>query len=842
MSDSELAKAQHETSNLVDTSEVVSKPDSWVAVEECELETIDSVAVVDSVVVADSADVADSVVADSVDSVDSVDEPTAANQNQDAVVDCADEVASELGEDADSSVVNSVLENVVYADDGGQIALQVEAKPKKKKKAKLAQETNINSQAVAAGSVSSKDSAADSAATEPSTTSTKDKAKSGEICFADLALSDLVQQAVALVGYEIPTAIQVKIIPHVLEGRDVLAQSQTGTGKTAAFALPILSKITTTNRRSPQVLVLAPTRELAIQVASSFQTYGQKLPNFNIATIYGGQDYEIQFRQLHRGAQVVVGTPGRVIDHINRGSLDVSGLTTLVLDEADEMLNMGFLEDVQFVLDKAPQSRQIALFSATLPGPIRNIAERYLNDPVQITIKQKTMTAESIRQRAVFLGNHEKIDALCRFLEAEESDGVIVFMKTKDSTVVVAEQLSRAGLRAIALNGDMPQKVRERTIEQLKAGKLDILVATDVAARGLDVPRISHVFNFDLPHDSESYIHRIGRTGRAGRSGEAIIFLTSSQRGKLRLIERATKQPIEIVQPPNAHQINALRIAKFKEKLTQVIASEDLSLFQKMVVDYAVETETATEAVAAALAHIGQQGRQFLMKDRPNRQREENAGGNRQSNDRFERGSDNSGARERRQGGAPRPGMFRYRIEVGWNDGVKPGNIVGAVANEAGISGQDIGPINIFDSHSTIDLPEGMPGDVFETLQETRINGRPLRLRAANPGDGEPQRSFSRAPRTGGPGRDFGGKGPRKESPRGESRGPNASKGGKFAKGPRKAKPAFGKPAIAKAKPANPSHQASVGDSNSGDQVNLAKSATAKSPAKMPKKTFAKGK
>lgn len=583
----------------------------------------------------------------------------------------------------------------------------------------------------------------------------------GEIRFVDLALSDPVQQAIANSGYEKPTAIQAQIIPHVLEGRDVLAQSQTGTGKTAAFALPILSRISTQGKQSPQTLVLAPTRELAIQVAKSFQTYGQQLSNFNVATIYGGQDYEVQFRQLHRGAQVVVGTPGRVIDHINRGSLDLSGLQTLVLDEADEMLNMGFLEDVQFVLDRAPAERQIALFSATLPGPIRHIAERYLRNPVQITIKQKTMTAESIRQRAVFAGNHEKLDALIRFLEAETSDGVIVFTKTKDATVTVAEQLSRAGLRAIALNGDMPQKVRERTIEQLKAGRLDILVATDVAARGLDVPRISHVFNFDLPHDSESYIHRIGRTGRAGRDGQAIIFLTPAQRGKLRLIERATNQPIEIVNIPSAHEINAIRVARFKQQITEVVASEDLSMFQNLVSGLVSETETSPEVIAAALAHLGQNGRPFFMVDRPKRGRDardtreprgersswrdERRGDSRDGGGRrgdspgsFGSGRERTVGRDHssQRGASNERGMSRYRIEVGSRDGVKPANIVGAVANEAGISGRDIGQIKILDEHSYIDLPEGMPQDVFETLQETKINGKAIRLAPVAAGSG----------------------------------------------------------------------------------------------------------
>ncbi|MFY9256645.1 MAG: DEAD/DEAH box helicase [Fuerstiella sp.] len=561
--------------------------------------------------------------------------------------------------------------------------------------------------------------------------------------FRDLPLSEDVQKAVEATGYTSPTEIQAEIIPHVLEGRDVLAQSQTGTGKTAAFALPILSKIDV-NRRTPQVLVLAPTRELAMQVCDSFSKYGSHIRDLGVLAIYGGQSYDTQLRALRRGVQIVVGTPGRVIDHINRKTLDLSQLECLVLDEADEMLNMGFLEDVQFVLEQTPETRQVALFSATMPGPIREIAKRYLNDPVRVTIKQKTMTAESIRQRAVFVPPRDRVDALVRFLEAEESDGVIVFTKTREATVTVAEQLCREGRKAVALNGDMAQNVRERTIEQLKNGKLDILVATDVAARGLDVTRVSHVFNYDMPQDSESYIHRIGRTGRAGRSGQAIIFLTNTQRGKLRMIERATKQPIQVVEPPTATEINAIRIERFKQQISDVIAGEDLSLFQQMVADYATVSKQSPEVIAAALAHLGQQGRSFLMQDRPRRQSFERD--DRRGNDRFERqdtrssrefgGNDRErggrpGGERSRHGGPPESGMDRYRIEVGSEDGVRPSNIVGAVANEGGIDGEYIGPIRIHDNYSTIDLPTGMPREVFLTLQRTRVAGKELNLRLA---------------------------------------------------------------------------------------------------------------
>ena len=557
-------------------------------------------------------------------------------------------------------------------------------------------------------------------------------ADSGAGRFLDLPLRSEVQHAVQKTGYKKPTPIQAEIIPHMLDGRDVLAQSQTGTGKTAAFALPILSRIEV-GRKKPQVLVLTPTRELAIQVARSFATYGSGLRGFAVAAIYGGQDYTAQFKQLRNGVEVVVGTPGRVIDHIKRGTLDLSGIDCLVLDEADEMLNMGFLEDVQFVLDHAPDERQIALFSATMPPPIRNISQRYLTDPARITIQKKTVTAESIQQRALFVAPREKIDVLKRILEVEETDGVIVFTNTKDASVRIAEDLNREGLSAIALNGDMPQKVRERTIEQLKAGRLNILVATDVAARGLDVTRVSHVFNFDVPQDTESYIHRIGRTGRAGRKGEAIIFLTRSQRGRLRFIEKATRQSIEIVQPPTADEINAIRVSRFTERIAAVAAEQDLSVFQEITTKFADESGTDMATIAAALALIGQQGRPFFVKDRPRKQHghtEKNS--RRDSRETSKRphqnGKPKPGGREI---GPPEDGKDRYRIEVGWRDGVKPGNIVGAIANEGGLSGEHIGPIKIHDSFSTVDLPSGMPREVFQTLCNTWVAGKQLQLKVA---------------------------------------------------------------------------------------------------------------
>lgn len=557
--------------------------------------------------------------------------------------------------------------------------------------------------------------------------------------FRDLPLSEEVQLAVQMSGYITPTDIQAEIVPHMLAGRDVLAQSQTGTGKTAAFALPILSTLDLDGGK-PQVLVLAPTRELATQVADSFETYGNFIPKLKVAAIYGGADYEPQLRLLKKGVHIVVGTPGRVLDHIRRGTLKLDGIRCLVLDEADEMLNMGFIDDVEFVLRETPAVKQVALFSATLPAPIRKIADQHLKDPASITIKRKTLTADSIEQRCVFVEEREKLELLSRLIELEKTDGVIVFTKTKDSTVHVADHLVRIGLRAAALNGDLPQARRQRTVDQLKSGQLDIIVATDVAARGLDVQRISHVFNYDLPHDGESYVHRIGRTGRAGRAGVAVIFLTHRQRGKLRLIENLTKKPIQILDAPSAEEINQARIERFKEQITASSTHADISLFQKVITDHAAATGQPIELIAASLAHMAQGGRPLLAKDQPQPRR---------SSERFDNDRDGRRTRSRDGGesrgrpapgralGRPQPGMSRFWIGVGRSDGVRPNNIVGAVANEAGISGGDIGPINIRDEFSTIDLPSGLPREALETLEKTWVSGKQLRIRPYSERGGE---------------------------------------------------------------------------------------------------------
>ncbi|WP_235034176.1 DEAD/DEAH box helicase [Roseiconus lacunae] len=574
--------------------------------------------------------------------------------------------------------------------------------------------------------------------------------------FRDFDLSSDVQLAIDVSGYATPTEVQRRIIPHILEGQDVLAQSQTGTGKTAAFALPLLSKI---RRRAklPQILVLAPTRELATQVAKSFETYGANIPKLRIVALYGGADYDPQLRALHRGVHVVVGTPGRVIDHIKRGALKLDALDAVVLDEADEMLNLGFIEDVEWILQQTPEQKQTALFSATMPGPIRRVADQYLNDPAVITVRKKTLTADTIEQRCVIIQERSKRELLCRLIEVEDTDGVLVFTKTKDSTVAVADHLTTLGLRAAALNGDLPQARRQKTVDQLKSGKLDILVATDVAARGLDVQRISHVFNYDLPHDSESYVHRIGRTGRAGRKGVAYIFLTPRQRNKLRLIEKATKQRIEVFDPPSKDQLTDVRIERFKSEIGKAMSSPDQALFKKILADYAEQSGTEMLDIAAALGVLSRGGQPLVAKDlAPSHEP-------RKPRDRDRDRDDDGGSRRRRSrfGERPESGMDRYWIGVGHSDGVRPGNIVGAIANEVGIPGSDIGPISINETFSTVDLPAGLPGDVIEYLQNTWVAGRQLRIRPftekpPRDGNGGGKGRYKKGFKGGKPGKKFG--------------------------------------------------------------------------------------
>ncbi len=550
-----------------------------------------------------------------------------------------------------------------------------------------------------------------------------DSEKPKQIKFDELSLSKPVMQAIDEAGYEVPSPIQARMIPHMLDARDVIGQAQTGTGKTAAFALPILSKIDTKNK-SPQVLVIAPTRELAIQVAEAFQSYARHVKGFHVLPIYGGQEYGTQLRQLKRGPQVIVGTPGRVMDHMRKGSLKLDKLECLVLDEADEMLRMGFIDDVEWILEQTPSNRQIALFSATMPREIHRIAKRYLNDPVEITIKDKTATAETIHQRYWMVSGTHKLDALTRILEVEVCDGIIIFVRTKTATTELAEKLQARGYSAAAINGDMAQSAREQTIEKLKRGRIDILIATDVAARGLDVQRISHVINYDIPYDTESYIHRIGRTGRAGRSGNAILFVAPRERRMFFAIEKATKKKIERMELPSAKDLNDKRIDKFRQQISDVLTEDGLELFRDILEQFQQEHNIPAIEIAAALAKIAQGNTPLLVKDRPEKPMRDFSDRDRDSSNRPAR----SRNRKPRIDSPPEEGMARFRLEVGHNHKVMPGNIVGAIANEAGLDSKYIGRINIFDDYSTVDMPDKMPVEVFKHLHKVRVAGQQIRL------------------------------------------------------------------------------------------------------------------
>lgn len=572
-----------------------------------------------------------------------------------------------------------------------------------------------------------------------------------KVSFKDLGLVPELMRALDDVGYETPSPIQAETIPLLLEGRDVIGQAQTGTGKTAAFALPCLNQLTR-DGGNPQVLVLAPTRELAIQVAEAFQQYASHLPGFHVLPIYGGQDYRGQLRGLQRGAQVVVGTPGRVMDHMRRGSLSLDNLRTLVLDEADEMLRMGFIDDVEWILEQSPDKRQIALLSATMPAPIRRIAQNHLNNPAEITIKRKTATAETIRQRYWVVSGLHKLDALTRILEAEEFDGMIVFVRTKQSTEDLANRLAARGHASAPLNGDIPQKMRERTVEQLKKGQLDIIVATDVAARGLDVERVSHVVNFDIPYDTESYVHRIGRTGRAGRSGDAILFVAPRERRMLRAIEKATRKPIEHMQLPTTEVINDRRIARFKQNITDTLAGADLDLYHDLIQQYQQEHDTDPQFIAAALAHLAQGDQPLLLQGRDLKEFSENdQRERRERKPRSDSGDDGRPQRKRSTDRDENVPMERFRVEVGHNDDLKPGNLVGAIANEADLDSKYIGRIDIREDHSLIDLPAGMPKELFKHLRKVWVSGKQLQISQYDPR----QSSDGDAPKESGERRDF---------------------------------------------------------------------------------------
>jgi ATP-dependent RNA helicase DeaD len=576
------------------------------------------------------------------------------------------------------------------------------------------------------------------------------------IRFSDFDLGEPLQQALRDVGYESPSPIQAAAIPLLLQHRDLLGQAQTGTGKTAAFALPILARITIAPA-APQALVLAPTRELAIQVSEAFQRYAVHLPGFHVLPIYGGQAYGPQLSALRRGVHVIVGTPGRLIDHLEKGSLNLAALRTVVLDEADEMLRMGFLEDVERILRRMPATRQTLLFSATMPSEIRRIAKFYLRDPAEVTVASRTSTADNIRQRYWLVDGLHKLDALTRILEAEPFDGMIVFSRTKMGTEELAEKLQARGFSAAAINGDLAQQQRERTVQQLKDGAIDILVATDIAARGLDVERVSHVVNYDVPPDPESYVHRIGRTGRAGRKGEAILFITPRERGLLRAIERSTRQVIAPLELPSVQAVNNARISRFQEKITETLAAGELDLFASIVEDYEREFNVPARDIAAALAKMSRRGVPLLLAPppkaasaaRPERERADPTAVRERppARTRARAGAPAEApqpqyppsARPRAEGSGPParkppppPPMLNFRVEVGKAHGVKPGNLMGAIANECGLEARHIGRIQLDEEFSYVELPATIPARLVKHLQGVRVAGKPLRIKAAD--------------------------------------------------------------------------------------------------------------
>ncbi|MGV0795199.1 DEAD/DEAH box helicase [Mycolicibacterium sp. XJ1819] len=543
-------------------------------------------------------------------------------------------------------------------------------------------------------------------------TSEQPDAPGADLTFADLQIHPSVLRAVGDVGYEVPSAVQAATIPAMMAGSDVVGLAQTGTGKTAAFAIPILSKIDPASRAT-QALILAPTRELALQVAEAFGRYGAHLPEINVLPIYGGSSYGPQLAGLRRGAQVVVGTPGRVIDHLEKGRLDLSRLDYLVLDEADEMLQMGFAEDVERILSDTPEYKQVALFSATMPAAIRKITSKYLHDPVEVTVKAKTATAENVSQRYIQVAGPRKMDALTRVLEVEPFEAMIVFVRTKQATEEVAERLKARGFAAAAINGDIVQAQRERTIAALKDGTVDILIATDVAARGLDVERISHVLNYDIPHDTESYVHRIGRTGRAGRSGAALLFVTPRERHLLKAIEKATRSKLVEADLPTVADVNAQRVTKFRDSITDALDAPGVELFRSLIEDYERDHDVPIVDIAAALAAQARNGDEFFMVEPPPEKRRERP-------DRDER--------PKRRSAHPSQDMATYRISVGKRHKVGPGHIVGAIANEGGLHRSDFGHITIRPDFSLVELPAKLPRKTLKALENTRISGVKINL------------------------------------------------------------------------------------------------------------------
>ena len=592
--------------------------------------------------------------------------------------------------------------------------------------------------------------------------------------FEKLGLPDAVVEAVKRVGFEQPSPIQAQTIPLLMQGRDVVGLAQTGTGKTAAFALPVLSQIDP-DKRYPQALVLAPTRELALQVSDSFQSFADHLGGIHVLPIYGGQAYGVQLSGLRRGAQVIVGTPGRVIDHLEKGSLDISNLEFLVLDEADEMLNMGFQEDVERILEDTPETKQVALFSATMPNAIRRISRDYLNNPEEVTVKSETRTNTNITQRYLFTAHRNKLDAITRILEVTEFEAMIVFVRTKNETEEIAEKLRARGFSAAAINGDIAQQQRERTVDQLRDGRLDILVATDVAARGLDVERISHVLNYDIPNDTESYVHRIGRTGRAGRTGEAILFVTPRERRMLRSIERVTNATIEEMDLPTVDEVNESRKAKFMDSITESLEATDIQVFKTMVREYSAANNVPMDDIAAALATQALAGDEFLMKEPPRDKRErrdrfdrddrrDRGGRGRDRFDRDDRGDRRGGRRFDDSGN-----FDTYRLDVGKRQHVRPGAIVGALANEGGLNSKDFGRITIGGDFTLVELPKNLDQSVLDRLEDTRISGQLINI----------QRDHGAPPRDrGGRGGYRGGRG-RDDDRGGRGRGRGGYRGGR---------------------------------------------------------------
>ncbi|WP_416695812.1 DEAD/DEAH box helicase [Candidatus Pseudothioglobus sp. Uisw_050_01] len=536
--------------------------------------------------------------------------------------------------------------------------------------------------------------------------------------FKSFGLSEALIKVLDEVGYETPSAIQEQCIPYLLNGHDVIGQAQTGTGKTAAFSLPLIDRIDISTNQV-QLLVLTPTRELAIQVSEAIQTYARHLKGLHVLPIYGGQSYDIQLRPLKRGVHVVVGTPGRVMDHIKKGTLKLGSLKALVLDEADEMLRMGFIDDVKWVMEKLPKERQIALFSATMPDVIRRVAEKFLNDPKIVKIKTKTATAQTISQRYWLVSGVNKLDALTRILEVETFDALLIFVRTKTATVDLAEKLSARGFSSEAINGDIAQNQRERTIQQLKKGKIDILIATDVAARGLDVERISHVVNYDIPQDPESYVHRIGRTGRAGREGKAILFVAPRERRMLQTIERITRQPITPMQLPSAKIINEQRVTNFKQRISDTLNNQELGIFEELILSFQKEHEVDAFKIASALALMAQGTEPLLLSEKE-----------------LSQGSFKEGSKAKISISVhadplknnPSIKMRRYRLAIGHKDNIKPGNVLGAIANEAEISSEFIGAIQIFQDFTTIDLPDEMTKETLAILKKTRVFDKKLNI------------------------------------------------------------------------------------------------------------------